>query len=405
MTKTDSRNFLRKKLKTTVMFLLVTSLMATWAVFAWTDSVYAAEGYEAVAGEGDMAKPKDIYQYGMTPISGDHVKDGTYTVDVESTSTYFRVDTAELTVKDGEMTAVLTMYSSSYSFMYMGSAEEAAAADFEEYIPLEEDDNYVATFTIPVESLNSVIECAAFSKKEKMWYPRGLLFDASELPEDAIDITLPDYDRISEAIDLYDDTYKVDTREELKSGEETETQVTYADETITSEEADQEGIAIDMADGTYSISVDMTGGSGRASIMTPTWLIIKDGHAYAKLLWSSTYYDYMIVDGVKYLNETTDGSNSTFTIPILEMNKPMEVIADTTAMGDPIEIEYKLTFYLDTIGPRGRVAQEGARTAVLIAAVIAVVGGVLNHFDKKRRARGLKVKEYLKSIFGRKSDD
>ena len=49
---------------------------------------------------------------------------------------------------------------------------------------------------------------------------------------------------------------------------------------------------------------------------SPTWLIIREGKAYARLLWSSAYYDYMIVDDVTYPNETTDGTNSTFTIPI-----------------------------------------------------------------------------------------
>ena len=55
---------------------------------------------------------------------------------------------------------------------------------------------------------------------------------------------------------------------------------------------------------------------------------MKDGKAWAKLLWSSTYYDYMIVGGKKYLNETTDGGNSTFTIPIAVMDEDMPVIAD-----------------------------------------------------------------------------
>ena len=138
-------------------------------------------------------------------------------------------------------------------------------------------------------------------------------------------------------------------------------------------------------DGDYSIEVDMTGGSGRASVTSPTWLYVKDGKGYAKLLWSSVYYDYMIVGGQKYLNETTDGSNSTFTIPITALDEPFSVIADTTAMGDPVEIEYSLTFYADSVGGKGRVPQEATKTVIYIAVFIMIAGGILNHFVKKRR--------------------
>ena len=41
----------------------------------------------------------------------------------------------------------------------------------------------------------------------------------------------------------------------------------------------------------------MTGGSGKATVVSPTVFLVKDGKAYAKLQWSSSNYDYMIVDG------------------------------------------------------------------------------------------------------------
>ena len=112
---------------------------------------------------------------------------------------------------------------------------------------------------------------------------------------------------------------------------------------------------------------------------------VQEGRAYARLLWSSPYYDYMILDGKKYLNETTDGGSSSFTIPITAMDAPMEIIADTTAMGDPVEIDYTLTFYEDTIGSKSRVPQEGALRVLAGAAVFIIVGGIVNHFIKKRR--------------------
>ena len=63
----------------------------------------------------------------------------------------------------------------------------------------------------------------------------------------------------------------------------------------------------------------------------------------AVLKWSSPHYDYMIVDGERYEPVNTDG-NSVFEIPVPYFDKPVNVIADTTAMSEPHEIEYTLTF-------------------------------------------------------------
>ena len=146
-----------------------------------------------------------------------------------------------------------------------------------------------------------------------------------------------------------------------------------------------EPMEINKPDGEYSIEVNMTGGSGRASISSPTLFIVDDGKAYARLIWSSTYYDYMIVGGERYENETTDGGNSTFTIPVSKMDRIIPVLADTTAMGDPVEIEYSLTFYQSTIGEKGLIPQEAAKKVLIFALIIIVVGGILNYFVKEKR--------------------
>ena len=143
--------------------------------------------------------------------------------------------------------------------------------------------------------------------------------------------------------------------------------------------------AVKMKDDTYSIEVNMIGGSGRASVSSPTWFIVKNGKAYAKLLWSSSHYDYMKLSGMKYENESDDGGNSTFTIPVAVFDQPIRVIADTTAMGDPVEIEYELTFYKDTIDSVTKVPQEAAKRVIYIALLIIVVGGILNLIVKRRK--------------------
>lgn len=97
--------------------------------------------------------------------------------------------------------------------------------------------------------------------------------------------------------------------------------------------------------GTYTCEVELTGGSGRATVESPAEVeSSKEGNT-VKLVWSSSNYDYMLVDNVRYDNEADADSNSVFTIPFAEFDKPFTVIGDTTAMSTPHEIEYQITVY------------------------------------------------------------
>ncbi len=371
------RNKAKEKNRTgTIMSIISAFLM----LLLLCSPSFAAEGYDKVAKPGEMGKSVDVATYGMVPIYGSDVEDGKYEVQVRSSSNFFHVHEAFLTVKDGKMSAEITLSSVSYKYMFQGTAEEAASAEMEEFIA-PKDKNGRSTFKFKVDALNEELPCAAFSKRKKKWYDRMLLFEASSLPVSAVRITVPDYDRIQEALDFYDEANGTDIGEEAKKEQEAAQAIEEMDEgTIV-----VEPVTIDKKDGEYSIQVTMAGGSGRASVTSPTWLIVKDGKAYARLLWSSTYYDYMIVGGKKYLNETLDGGNSTFTIPIAAMDEPMAVIADTTAMGNPVEIEYALTFYESSIGEKSQVPQEAAIYVLRIALIIIVAGGVLNLIVKRRR--------------------
>ncbi len=146
----------------------------------------------------------------------------------------------------------------------------------------------------------------------------------------------------------------------------------------------ENGIETDLEDGEYSIQVDLEGGSGKASVSSPTLMLVKNGRMYAELQWSSSNYDYMIVDGEKFQNESEEGRNSVFTIPVTALDDKMEVIADTLAMGAPHEIDYTLTFYEASIGSKGQLPQEAAKRVVAVAMVITVGGGILNYFVNKR---------------------
>lgn len=143
--------------------------------------------------------------------------------------------------------------------------------------------------------------------------------------------------------------------------------------------------AFAMADGAYCVDVELTGGSGKASVQSPAALDIVNGEGNAVLIFSSANYDYMLVDGVRYENEAEPGRNSTFTIPVKVWNAPMAVIADTTAMGHPVEIHYELTFLVDSIADRSELPQDAAIRVLYMAGAIIVVGGIVNAFVKRKR--------------------
>ena len=100
-----------------------------------------------------------------------------------------------------------------------------------------------------------------------------------------------------------------------------------------------------LADGAYTCDVTLEGGSGRATVESPAALTVADGRMTATIVWSSPNYDYMLVDGEKYLPTNTEG-NSTFEIPVAALDTPLDVVGDTIAMSTPHEIEYTLTFTL-----------------------------------------------------------
>ena len=128
-----------------------------------------------------------------------------------------------------------------------------------------------------------------------------------------------------------------------------------------------------MNDGTYQIDVSLSGGTGRASVSSPTELIVEDGSMTARIEWSSPYYDLMIVDGDNYLPVNTEG-NSVFLVPVADLNIPLDVEAETTAMSEPHLIEYQLEFDAGSLRPAGTGNasvswwQVGAAVLVLCAA-------------------------------------
>lgn len=114
----------------------------------------------------------------MEPEPSKELADGTYTIDVESDSAMFKVIACELTVKDGKMTAKLTLSGTGYDQMYVGSKGQAANAK-EGFVDYEEDAEGKYTFTIPVAALDEELAYAAHGVKSGNWFDRTLTFDAA----------------------------------------------------------------------------------------------------------------------------------------------------------------------------------------------------------------------------------
>ena len=144
----------------------------------------ASDTESHVAGEGDKIEETEVVEEGMSPIYAKDVKEGTYPVEMVSSSSMFKADHTELVVEGEEMKAVLYMTSEAYPYMFAGTAEEADKASEEDYILPEEIGDGMRTFTLPLAALDSGESYAAFSKKKELWYDRTLLFRVDSLPMD-----------------------------------------------------------------------------------------------------------------------------------------------------------------------------------------------------------------------------
>lgn len=245
------------------------------------------------------------------PAADPGIADGTYVATFTTDNAMFHVNDANqdkgiLTVKDGKMTIHVSLQSKRIVNLYPGLAEDAQKDGAELLEPTTDTVTYsdgytdeVYGFDIPVPALDEEFDLALVGTKGK-WYDHKVV--------------------VSDPVEG-DDIQAV----------------------IGAGAAPESSAAPDVEDGEHTVEVTLEGGSGKATVDSPA-VLRKNGDEYiAVITWSSPHYDYMIVDGQKYEPVNTEG-NSVFEIPVLAFDSPVEVIADTTAMSEPHEIEYTLTF-------------------------------------------------------------
>ena len=236
-----------------------------------------------------------------TPAAEAALPDGVYTADFNTDSSMFHANEScdgkgTLTVADGQMTMHVSLQSKKIVNLYLGMAADAADHEADWLQPTTDTVTYsdgtseeVYGFDIPVAAVDTDFQLAILGTKGT-WYDHTVSVANAELA------------------------------------------------------AEVAGTAAEApADGTYTCAVTLEGGSGRATVESPAALTVADGAMTATIVWSSPNYDYMLIDGEKYLPINTEG-NSTFVIPVAALDTALAVTADTVAMSTPHEIDYTLTF-------------------------------------------------------------
>lgn len=271
----------------------------------------ATSAESTVAAQESTVTPTEITETAetvSTEIAQDKAQlpDGVYTAEFSTDSSMFHVSEAcdgkgTLTVKDGVMTIHISLGSKKILNLYPGLAEDAAKDGAVLLEPTTDTVTYsdgmteeVYGFDVPVPVIGEEFDLALIGTKGK-WYDHKVKVS----------------DPVAEGAA---DTFDLSTVE----------------------------------DGNYTIELTMEGGSGRASIQSPAQLAIADGAATAILEWSSPNYDYMLVNGEKYLPVNTEG-NSVFEVPVEALDVPLTMIGDTVAMSTPHEVEYTVTFHSETL--------------------------------------------------------
>ncbi|MBR1707878.1 MAG: hypothetical protein IJ719_03475 [Clostridia bacterium] len=247
-----------------------------------------------IAGESDMTAVIDLATDGLTPVLASLLQTGTYPAAVDVSSSMFKVVGCDLVVAGDQMTARLHMKSDAYTYMFPGSAEDAVRADPTQWISLDRTEGDFV-FDLPVSALDAVIECAAFSERKQLWYPRTLLVRSDSLPTDA-----------------------------------------WAETSFAT------AASLSLEDGTYLCEVSLSG-AGRAALVSPATLTVKSGVCTADIVFTTKKIDYVIVDGTTISSAGTE-NGAAFTVPVTAFDLPLGIIVDSTAIKPSVEVPYTMVF-------------------------------------------------------------
>lgn len=304
---------------------------------------------------------KNLKKTGDIPAEGTPA-DGIYSTSAVTGAAMFKVVGTKLTVKNGKMTALITLSGIGYDYLYMGTgADEANHTD--QWIKYKGTATYTLdgetktgrTYEIPVAALDKPITVAYHSESHKKWYDRTITFSSKDLKK--IGDVSTGGNGNSGSTDNGTTGGNGSTNGSNNTTGNTTTKVDTKPDTESKYESDTSGSTkavnskTKLKDGVYKPDkFSWSGGSGRVNI-TCDKVTIKNGQALATIVFSSSAYQYVKANGKKYL-PTHTGGKSIFVIPV-ELNKNNSIIGMTTKMSTAHEITYSILVYLSAADEAG----------------------------------------------------
>ena len=285
--------------------------------------------------------------------------DGVYTTTAETGTTMFRVVEIILTVKNGKMSAEITLSGTGYDYLYMGTAAEAAGNENQWIGFKDKEKSYIEdgeektgrSYIIPISTLDTPLAMASHSVKRDRWYDRSITVSSNNLKKiSSGEAGNGEGGSLNPAPTVVETATK-DSVKDTTPAEESKS------ESDTSGSTSQVNSKTKLKDGVYTPDkFTWSGGTGKVNI-TCDKVTIKNGQALATIAFSSSAYQYVKANGKKYF-PTHTGGKSIFVIPV-ELNKNNKIIGMTTKMSTAHEIEYSIMVYLAAADGDGSGAAAG----------------------------------------------
>lgn len=285
--------------------------------------------------------------------------DGVYTTTAETGTTMFRVVEIILTVKNGKMSAEITLSGTGYDYLYMGTAAEAAGNENQWIGFKDKEKSYIEdgeektgrSYIIPISTLDAPLAMASHSVKRDKWYDRSIIVSSNNLKKISSGEAGNGEGGSLNPTPTVVETATKDSVKDTTPAEESKS------ESDTSGSTSQVNSKTKLKDGVYTPDkFTWSGGTGKVNI-TCDKVTIKNGQALATIAFSSSAYQYVKANGKKYF-PTHTGGKSIFVIPV-ELNKNNKIIGMTTKMSTAHEIEYSIMVYLAAADGDGSGAAAG----------------------------------------------
>lgn len=315
------------------------------------------------------------------------IADGTYQVNAEAGGKMFRVTDCVMTVKNGQMTAAVTLSGQGYNRIYLGDVNNASDDEKNWILP----DSLLAeqyTFRIPVEKLDEVMTIAVHTTKSNKWDTRTLTFhsegmtkiadsnngNASNGNNGSNGSLIPGGNNNNPGNGSNGNNQGNAENNNGNSG-------TTGNNTTNNGKPDQESkyesdlnkstarvnSTTGLKDGVYTPdSFSWSGGTGKVSI-TCSKVTVTGGQAYATITFSSPHYQYVKANGNVYYPSAKTGSSTSFVIPV-ELNKNNSVVGMTTAMSTAHEIKYTIFVYIAEAAKANASARANGKEVTVIGA-------------------------------------